>query len=209
MDKENLILIGGGGHARACLDVVLSTNLYNVLGYFDLTETLDKKFNLPYLGNDKEIEKYINTTSFLITVGQIQNPEIRVRIFEKLKSLNAKLPVIVSNNAYVSPYARIAEGTIVMHGVVIQCNASIGYNCIINDKALIEHDAFVGNHCHISTGVILNGDVSVSDKVFIGSASVIKNGVYISNNVIIGSGSNVINDVEGNKIVVGNPAKFL
>ena len=36
---KNLILIGGGGHAKACLDVVLTTKIFNVIGYIDIKKS--------------------------------------------------------------------------------------------------------------------------------------------------------------------------
>ena len=36
---NNLILIGGGGHAKACYDVILLENKFNVVGYLDKSET--------------------------------------------------------------------------------------------------------------------------------------------------------------------------
>lgn len=207
MHKENIILVGGGGHAKACADVILSTNKYTILGYIDLKESLDSKYGISYLGDDSTIEKYISNSSFLITVGQIQSPSIRIKLYNKLKELNANLPIIISPNAHVSTFANIAEGTIIMHGAIVQFNANIGANCIINDRALIEHDARVGNHCHISTAAVLNGDVTVHNHVFVGSGSILKNGITISDNVIIGSGSNVVNNIDSNLKVFGNPAK--
>ncbi len=207
MHKESIILVGGGGHAKACIDVILSTSKFIIKGYIDIKETLDVKYNIPYLGDDSNINQYISSSTFLITVGQIQSPSIRVNLYNKLKALKANLPVIISSNAHVSPNASISEGTIIMHGAIVQFNAKIGVNCIINDRALIEHDAIVGNHCHISTAAVLNGEVTVHDNVFVGSGSIIKNGLTISENVIIGSGSNIINNIEKKSKVFGNPAK--
>lgn len=208
MERENLVFIGGGGHAKACLDVVLSTNKYTVLGYIDLKESANLKSVIPYLGPDAEISNYIKSASFLITVGQISSPAIRIGLYNQLKELNAKMATIISTQAYVSPFAKVDEGTIIMHGAIVQFNAIIGANCIINDRALIEHDATVGNHCHISTGAILNGDVVVMNNVFVGSGSVVRNGIKISENVVIGAGSNVLHPVATNCVVVGNPAKI-
>ena len=36
------------------------------------------------------------------------------------------MPVIISPNAYVSKFSKIEEGTIIMHGAVINSNANIG-----------------------------------------------------------------------------------
>ncbi len=208
MEKESIILVGGGGHAKACIDVILSTNKYIILGYIDIKQADNLNPDIPYLGNDSELTKYFDMASFLITVGQISSPAIRIQLFDKLKQLNARFATVISTHAYVSPFAKLEEGTIVMHGAVVQYNASIGANCIINDKALIEHDAKVGMHCHISTGAILNGDVTVMNNVFIGSGTIVKNGITIAENVVVGAGSNVLNSISANSIVVGNPAKI-
>jgi sugar O-acyltransferase (sialic acid O-acetyltransferase NeuD family) len=208
VDKENLILLGGGGHAKACLDVILSTNKYTVTGYIDIKESTDLKFAIPYLGQDADLLKFIKSAAFLITVGQINSPAIRTALYQQLKDLGASLATVVSAHAYVSPFARLDEGTIIMHGAIVQFNAVIGANCIINDRALIEHDTHVGNHCHISTGAILNGDVIVKNNVFVGSGSIVKNGVMIAENVVIGAGSNVLGNISANSIVFGNPAKI-
>ena len=85
--------------------------------------------------------------------------------------IKVKLPVIISPYAYVSPYAQIGCGTIVMHNAIINADARVGDNCIINSRALIEHDVVIGNHCHISTGAVVNGAVEVGDNTFIGSGA--------------------------------------
>ena len=54
MKKINIILVGGGGHARACSDVIDSSKIhYKIIGYVDLQENKQMS-NLNYLGNDKQ-----------------------------------------------------------------------------------------------------------------------------------------------------------
>ncbi len=207
MNKKDLILIGGGGHAIACIDVIQSTNQFNIIGYLDIKETIDSKFGIPYLGDDSKIENYIQQSAFIITVGQIKSPVIRTKIFDKLNSVGAEIATIISKHAIVSKYSKIGKGTIVMHSVILQSNTEIGENCIINDRVLIEHDSIVGNYCHISTGAILNGAVTIGDNSFVGSGAVLKNGITIGNEVVIGLGSVVLNNISNNQICVGNPAK--
>jgi sugar O-acyltransferase (sialic acid O-acetyltransferase NeuD family) len=207
MNKTNLIIIGGGGHAKACIDVIISTNQYNIIGYLGNEETLDPKYGVPYLGDDTLIEEYVNSASFLITVGQIKSSEIRKRIFTKLNDLNAAIATVISKHAIVSKYATIGRGTIVMHSAIIQANVIVGENCIINDRALLEHDVIVDCNCHISTGVILNGEVTISNNSFIGSGAIVNQKIIVGNNVIIGSGALVNRNVDDFTVVYGNPAK--
>lgn len=205
--KEDLILIGGGGHAKACIDVILATEKFNIIGYLDCEEPAEKLYGIEYLGTDDAMESYAGKSFFIITVGQIATPDIRIRLYNKLRSFHAGVATVISPAAYVSKTAQVGEGTIIMHGAVVQFNARIGNNCIINDRALLEHDAITGDHCHVSTGAILNGDTRIGDGVFVGSGSVLRQGIRVENNAVIGSASNVIADVTAGQLVFGNPAK--
>jgi sugar O-acyltransferase (sialic acid O-acetyltransferase NeuD family) len=207
MSKKKLILIGGGGHAKACVDVINSTDKFHIVGYFDKIQTIEAKFDIPYLGDDSNIDKYVNDVAFLVTVGQIESANIRIRLYEYLSSIKAELATVISKHAIVSEFANIGNGTIIMHSAIIQSNVTIGNNCIINDRALIEHDVEIGNHCHISTGSILNGAVKVGNSTFIGSGAIIKNGLEIGDNATIGFGSLIKENIQNSQTWVGSLSK--
>ncbi len=38
MNKPNIILIGGGGHCKACIDVIEQENKYTIAGIIDVPE---------------------------------------------------------------------------------------------------------------------------------------------------------------------------
>ena len=118
--------------------------------------------------NLKQILKY---KSALVTIGFIKDYEKRLKTFKKLKKIGFNLPKIISPLAYISPRSSIGEGTIVMHGSIINAGVKIGKNCIINSKTLIEHDTIIGDNCHLSTGSLINGNVKLDNNSFIGSNS--------------------------------------
>ena len=201
MDK--ILLIGAGGHARSCIDVLEEENQFEIAGLIEKSEGIsNESLGYPIIGTDDDLmvlrKQYSNA---LITVGQIKSPKIRIKLYQLLKELDFTLPVIVSSHAYVSKHAQIGEGSIVMHGVIINANAIIGNNCIINNRALIEHDAVIGDHCHIATGAIINGEVSVGDETFIGSGALTRQAISIGGNCVIGAGVVLKNDIESNKVV--------
>ncbi len=41
--KEEIILIGGGGHCRACIDVIETNGKYRIAGIVDTLESLHSK----------------------------------------------------------------------------------------------------------------------------------------------------------------------
>ena len=103
-----------------------------------------------------------------------------------------KFPTIISPSAIVSKYAKIGDGSIVMHGSHIGPNVKIGNNCIINNFANIEHGCSIDDNCHISTAVTINGNVRIKQGSFVGSGSVLKENIKLSENSFIKMGSVVI-----------------
>jgi sugar O-acyltransferase (sialic acid O-acetyltransferase NeuD family) len=193
MSKPGLILIGAGGHARSCIDVIEQQGQYEIARLVGLPEQRHT-LQLGYAVNasDDALAELAKSYQFaLITVGQMQTAEHRLRLYQQATQCGFQLPVIIAPTAHVSRHAVIGAGSIVMNGAIVNAGARVGNNCIINTRALIEHDAAVEDHCHISTGTILNGDVTVGTGSFIGSGSVIKEGVSIGKGCLIGMGLTV------------------
>lgn len=163
-------------------------------------------FGYKVIGTDDDIPFYADKAEFVITVGFIKNPAVRIRIYDKIKEAGGKLATLIASTAYVSKYANVGEGTVVMHHAMVNAGAQLGTNCIINTFCNIEHDAVIGNQCHISTGTMVNGDCKVGDRVFIGSQSVMANGVSIGDDIIVGAGSFIRKCLKERGIYSGNPA---
>jgi len=182
---KKIIIIGCGGHASSCAEILENSNGYSIFGF--ICNSKNKK-NLDYkiLGNDTKIniikKKCKNA---LIGVGQIKDYKKRLRLFNLLKKKGFNIPKVIAKTAYVSKNVKILEGTIVMNKAFINKNANIGKNCIINTGAIIEHDVKIGSNCHISTGVIVNGHSIIGDNCFIGSGSVINDNVKVPRNTFI------------------------
>lgn len=200
-----LLLIGGGGHCRSCIDVIETQGQYKVAGIVDLNEVdMAARLGYPWLGSDEDLPDLLRKyPSALVTVGQVKSPDIRIALFEKLQALGADLPAIVSPLAHVSRHAAVLPGTIVMHGAIINASAKVGANCIINSQALVEHDSVVAAHCHISTGARLNGDVHVETGSFIGSGAVVHHGVRIASRCVVGAGAIVVKNLTEGTIFRG------
>jgi sugar O-acyltransferase (sialic acid O-acetyltransferase NeuD family) len=182
---KKIILVGGGGHCKSCLDVIEKESKYKVRGIIDKKKKYIfdyKVFPESYLN-----KRLIKNNYAFVTVGQIKNYKVRVKLFNKLKDLGFKIPSIISPSAYISKHAVIGQGTIIMHGAIVNAGTVIGNNCIINTNSLIEHDVVIGDHTHISTEATINGGVTIGDKVFIGSRSIIKDNISIENCSIVGA----------------------
>jgi sugar O-acyltransferase (sialic acid O-acetyltransferase NeuD family) len=189
--KKDIILIGGGGHCGACIDVIEQEGNYKIVGILDMPNKVGNNIlNYLVIGSDKDFLNLVKKTkNFLITVGQIESVSKRKSLYQMVKNGGGKLPVIISPNAYVAKSAFIGEGTIIMHQALVNASAHIGSNCIINSKALVEHDAIIGDHCHISTSSVINGHVEIGEDTFFGSGSIAVQGSKIQSGSFIKANS--------------------
>lgn len=188
MMKE-IILVGGGGHCKSVIDVVEQEGKYKIVGIIDKKELVGTEvLGYKVIGCDDDLEKFFKIYKYaLVTVGQIKSNSLRVKLFDKLKDIGYILPSIISPLAYVSKYAKVEEGSIVMHHALVNSSTHIGKNCIINTKALIEHDVIIENNCHISTAAIVNGGVVIQENSFIGSNATTKEYIRIDGFIKAGS----------------------
>ena len=206
MESNNLILVGGGGHCKSVIEVAESAG-YNIKGILDTPENVGKSvLGYPVIGTDEQINRFVGDHRFIVTVGQIKDVSLRIRLHKKIKDAGGKSLTLIASTAYVSKYAILGEGTVIMHKAMVNADAKIGVGCIINTFANIEHDAVIGNYCHISTGAMVNGNCKVGDKTFLGSQSVMVNGTKITSGCIIAAGSMVRKNLTEKGIYSGNPA---
>ena len=198
-----LFLIGGGGHCRSCIDVIEAEGKYKIFGIIEQTGgNSEPVLGYQIIGNDNDLSRLVKEcSSALITVGQIKNVDLRVRLFQQLQGLGFELATIISPRAYVSKNSNLGAGTIVMHDALINSGAKIGNNCILNTKSLVEHDAIVEDHCHISTSSVVNGGAIIKEQTFIGSNTITKESITIGKNSVIGGGLKILCDLPENTLM--------
>ena len=205
MNSKNLILIGGGGHCKSVIDVAESAG-YTILGILDTAENVGKKvLNYSIIGTDDEIVNYVDKAHFVITVGQIKDATLRMKLYAKVINSHGQFATLIASTARVSRYSAIGDGTVIMHQAVVNADARVGIGCIINTFANIEHDAVIGDFCHISTGTTINGNCTVGKGTFIGSQAVMVNGVSITEGSVIAAGAVVCKNISIKGIYSGNP----
>jgi sugar O-acyltransferase (sialic acid O-acetyltransferase NeuD family) len=200
-----LVILGAGGHARACIDVIERHGVYEIVGLVGRAEEIGRNvLEHRVIGCDNDLPALAGASACaIVAIGQTRTGLVRRALFEQLEQLGFEMPAIVSPLAYVSRYAAIGAGTIVMHHATVNVGAKVGSNCIINTAAIVEHDCRVGDHCHISTGTVLNGGVRVGSGCFVGSGSVIREERSVGNDSVIGMGLSVRHDLVPGTVYTG------
>jgi len=205
--NKNLILIGGGGHCKSVMDAAYSAGHY-ILGVLDTLENVGKAIlDVKIIGDDALISEYVDRALFVVTVGSIKNTDLRIRLHNRIINAGGKFATIIASTAYVSKFAIIGEGAVILHQSCINAEAKIGKGCIINTFANIDHESEIGDFSHISTGAMVNGGCKVGSSVFIGSQSVLAQCVSIADNSVISAGTFVSKNVIESGIYAGNPMR--
>lgn len=210
--KQDIILIGGGGHCKSVIDVIESNQEFRIAGIIDVKDKQGSNLlGFPFVGTDEELPFMIKKYKYFhISVGHILSNVNRVRIFQLVSELGGEFPIIKANDAYVSTFASIKAGTFIGHRAVINAGAQIGLNNIINTGAIIEHDSIIGDNCHISTMATVNADCEIGDNTFLSSHAVINRGIKIPERSIVYSGAVVTKTFIGFGLALrGIPAKII
>ena len=207
----DLLMIGGGGHARALQEILLEAG-HELAGY---VAPSDAGLALVVSGDSGSIERLteeqvlaLDPESVLLIngLGSVGDLSLRTSVFEKFKAAGFNFLQTSAQTSHISASASVSEGVQVMHMAVVHSDATVDDNTIINTGAIVEHHNVIGAHCHIAIGAVLSGNVTVGDGTHIGANATILQGVKIGSNAIIGAGAVVLHDVPDNHIAVGVPA---
>ncbi len=198
MSRKPLLLVGGGGHCKACIEVIESQGDYRITGIIDLPKKTEKELlGYPVVGCDSELPQLLQEGSYvLITLGLSRGSRRRRELHRMVQAAGGRMATIISPLAHVSKHTLLDTGVIVMHQALINTGSHIGTNTIINSQALVEHDCTIGEHCHIATGARINGGCRIGDECLIGSGAILLPGISIAPGTRIGAGAVVTRNIE-------------
>jgi sugar O-acyltransferase (sialic acid O-acetyltransferase NeuD family) len=194
MKKDNLkkiCVIGSGGHAASCVDLIESTEKFEIVGIISNKKKCNKFLNkYKIIENNNDYKKIFKICkNIVIGISFYKKLSLRSKMFDDLKKIGFNLPVICSPRSYISLGVKINEGTQIFHGVTVNKNVNIGSNCIINSHTLVEHDVRIDRNSQVSTGVIINGGCIIKENSFIGSGSIIRENIIIKKQSFIKMGT--------------------
>ena len=196
--EHKLYIFGASGHAKVVIDILLSNNIL-------ITSIVDNAPKVKSLSGIKVAHTdtiHIDLEDCVIIAIGSNETRKKIAVEFNFKSIKA-----IHREAYVSEFAEVDYGTVVMPKVVINSGAKIGKHCIINSGAIVEHDCELEDYVHVSPNASLAGNVTVGECSHIGIGASVIQGVKIGKWVTIGAGAVVTQDIPDNCTAVGIPAK--
>lgn len=208
--KNDILVVGAGGHCRVVLSILNHYKEFNVIGIADRD---NKNFGEEILGaqvqytwDDVQAVYDEGISNSVLAVGDNKERQL---LFAKLTEIGYTIKTLIHPSALVDNNVKIGVGTTICMGAKIGPLVSIGDNCIIYTGTVIDHETIIKSDCFIAPGVSVAGRVYIEQGSFIGIGCSIKDKVRIGAHSVIGAGSVVIHDVDANTTVAGIPATEL
>ena len=175
MSKEKLLLVGAGGFGRMVAEQAM---LPYDCAFVDDGQDVDTEIcGFPVVGGLSDLPE-LRKNYDLLVVG-IGNNQLRAQVYEKAKALGFAFPNIVAPSAYISPYAKLGCGCVVLQNACVQNGASIGNGVLLNAGTEVHCDAAVGDYALIYTNSVIRTSATVSNFTRIGSNCTICNNATV------------------------------
>jgi sugar O-acyltransferase (sialic acid O-acetyltransferase NeuD family) len=178
-----IFIFGAGGHSAVVAEVLARLRI-PVLGVF-----ADGPGGHPVHSN-----VVVGLPQPFFGAPHEQRPPFIIAIGHNKARLETVLRVGGTFASIVDPSA-IVEGSVVLHGAVIQTSCRIGRHVIINAAAVVDHDTVIGDYAHIGPNASLGGQVTIGEGAHIGPGAVVLAGVAVGRWCVIAPGSFVDGDV--------------
>ncbi len=204
-----VVIYGAGGQARVLLELMDRAAISPIAGIVDDNADFHgTKINgVPVLGPIERLAALIRVHRIHRAVIAVGNNADRKKLADHARALGLRLPVLIHPHAYVSPTAKLGEGSVVMAGAIVSANVLMGELGIVNTRASVDHDCYIGDCVHLAPGATLAGGVTVGNGTLIGVGACVIPNLCIGDDAVVGAGAVVIRDVPSNTTVVGNPAR--
>jgi UDP-perosamine 4-acetyltransferase len=203
---EQVVVIGGGGHAKVIIEILQDAGLFEVAGCTAPgreTRVLD----VPVLGDDSQLPRIYASGVRNAFVG-IGDNRLRRALAQNVLAVGFNLVNAISPRAALSRRVETGVGVAVMAGAVINACCRLGDGCIINTGATVDHDCAIGDWAHIAPGTNLAGCVTVGEGAFLGIGSRVIPKITLGAWTTVGAGAVVIRDLPAAVTAVGVPARI-
>jgi sugar O-acyltransferase (sialic acid O-acetyltransferase NeuD family) len=209
--KNNVLVVGSGGHAKVIIDIIEKQNMFNIVGLIDGFKTPGSEaLGYKILGDESILVNpfYENITYGIVAIG---DNWVRNKVANKIIQVKPDFNFItaIHPSANIAKGVIIGDGTVVMAGGIINSDTTIGNHCIINTNSSLDHDNILGNFVTIAPGVVTGGNVIIGSFSSVSLGARVIHKINIGEHSVIGAGSVVVKDIGNQSVWYGIPAKLV
>jgi sugar O-acyltransferase (sialic acid O-acetyltransferase NeuD family) len=204
IDPRLVVVYGGGGHAKAVIELIEAQGKYSVAGILDDSLPLGSLLlGKPVLGGGDTLArlKEQGIGQVVNAVGGISDIRPRLAIYGRIQAAGLTVPDVIHPRAWVEKSAQLQGGAQILCNTYVGSDNRIGFGCLMNVGVILSHDCVLGDYVNLSPGATLAGNVQVGARTRIGMGVTINLGIHIGCDVRIGNSAVIKKDVPDGMVV--------
>lgn len=179
--KKKLLIVGAGGFGRMVAEQAL---LQYDCAFVDDGQPIGAEIcSIPVVGGIASLPE-LRKSYDLLAVGVGSN-SVRAQVYEQAEKLGYTFPNVIAPSAYVSPYAQLGNGCVILQNVCVQNGAVVGNGVLLNAGAEVHCDAVVEDYVLIYANSVIRTGAKVGKYARIGS------NVTVCNSAVVPGGADV------------------
>jgi sugar O-acyltransferase (sialic acid O-acetyltransferase NeuD family) len=201
------MLVAASGLARETLAVLARTRSHDVLGILDddAASHGTTVSGVPVLGGLEEAKA--STAQLILCVGKGVARRSIVRRLGHMGVGPDRYATVVHPSVEVPPSCVVGAGSILLAGVVLTADVSIGDHVVLMPGVTLTHDDVVEDFATVCSGVALGGSVVVGSGAYLGMNASVREGVRVGADATLGMGSVLLRDLPDRAVWAGVPAR--
>ena len=158
-----LLIVGAGRFGQFVKEIAQTR--YSKIDFLDDNSPLA-------IGKTRDCIKFKDQYDYAIVA--IGDNETRLMFLDMLENAGFKIATVISDKAYISPSANIAEGCVIEPMVVIKSLATLERGVIVNAGATVNFNAHVCKGASLDCNSVVGYDVEVPEKMSLQYGQLIK-----------------------------------
>ena len=190
--KDKLLLVGAGGLGRVTLEYAMDK--YQCYFVDDSYPVGMEICGAPVVGALADLPALRKEYQLLVvTIG---NNPLREELYAQADALDYEFPNILARTAYVSPFAQLGWGCILLNNAVVQNGAQVGNGVLLTVGVEAHHDCAIEDFALIYTNSVIRTGATVGKRTKIGSTVTLSNFAAVPEDAVVPDGSVVTPEEE-------------
>lgn len=118
-----------------------------------------------------------------------------------------RFATVIHPDASVAHGCEVGPGSILLAGVRLTSQVSVGQHVVAMPNAVLTHDDVVGDFATLCAGVALGGEVVVAEAAYLGMNSSVRQRLAVGADAVLGMGAVLLEDLPAGETWAGVPAR--
>jgi sugar O-acyltransferase (sialic acid O-acetyltransferase NeuD family) len=186
--KEKLLLVGSGGFGRVTLEHAMK--VYDCYFVDDGYVIGNEICGAQVVGHTYDLlNLFSDYKQLVVTMG---NNAFREKIYKEAEKIGYVFPNIICESVYISPFAKIGNGCVILNNVTIQNGSTVGNGVVLNPGVEIHHDSIIEDYALIYANSVVGTMAKVGTRAKLGSNVTISNNIVVNDDAVIDNGVSLL-----------------